>query len=286
MLTFQNIYSVMQGVKTTFVVFLKNMDEHYSKTVLSIFKTLAKQYGPSHDISFVIVDAGVYKEFVQGVGLNEEDLPTFAIFNPSQRKEHFFPKDKLQFNINNAKRWLDSFIAGKLEVPKTLYSDHDSVVQINTGNLDEIVYDKEKDVLVEFYAPWCAHCATLAPQYKTLASHFRMFPTIVLGAFDAEENIVPEKFNVTALPTLLFFPANNKESPIPFKSGLRRDGNSIAHFILDHQTTIDAESVQNFKVLLKELYGDLEEFKIDIVDVKVEDEIQQEDEQISEENNE
>jgi len=149
-----------------------------------------------------------------------------------------------------------------------------------TKNFDEIVYDKEKDVLVEFYAPWCAHCATLAPQYKTIASYFRMFPSIVLGAFDADSNKVPEKFNVTALPNLLFFPANNKESPIPF-SNIRRDGNTIAQFILEHQTTIDEESVQNFK---KISFGDLEDVlnNVEIVDVKVEDEIKQEDEQITE----
>uniref|UniRef100_A0A8C0JQ46 Protein disulfide-isomerase A3 n=1 Tax=Canis lupus dingo TaxID=286419 RepID=A0A8C0JQ46_CANLU len=35
-------------------------------------------------------------------------------------------------------------------------------------NFDEIVNNENKDVLIEFYAPWCGHCKNLEPEHKEL----------------------------------------------------------------------------------------------------------------------
>lgn len=43
-------------------------------------------------------------------------------------------------------------------------------------NFDEIVNDDSKDVLVEFYAPWCGHCKSLAPKYEELGEKVRGGP--------------------------------------------------------------------------------------------------------------
>ena len=44
-------------------------------------------------------------------------------------------------------------------------------------NFDEIVNDESKDVLIEFYAPWCGHCKSLAPKYDELAEKVNLYFT-------------------------------------------------------------------------------------------------------------
>lgn len=90
---------------------------------------------------------------------------------------------------------------------------------------EKIVNDPEKDVLIEFYAPWCGHCKKLEPKYEELgqqvSSHkhiadifhsqnlflffwslwsydFQMYsdPSIVIAKMDATANDVPQGFDV------------------------------------------------------------------------------------------
>jgi len=52
------------------------------------------------------------------------------------------------------------------EIPE---NNNGPVYVIVGKNFNDIVMNNEKDVLVEFYAPWCGHCKSLEPKYNDAA---------------------------------------------------------------------------------------------------------------------
>ena len=47
-------------------------------------------------------------------------------------------------------------------------------MHLTDDTFDEVVNDASKDVMVEFYVPWCGHCQQLKPTYKRLANECRV----------------------------------------------------------------------------------------------------------------
>ena len=80
-------------------------------------------------------------------------------------------------------------------------------VKILTGkNFDEVVFDKSKNVLVEFYAPWCGHCKQLSPVWDKLAETLisEKKDDYVVAKIDATVNELPHS-RVRSFPTMRLY---------------------------------------------------------------------------------
>ena len=58
------------------------------------------------------------------------------------------------------------------------------VTTLTTDNFDSIALDHDKDVLVEFYAPWCGHCKRLAPTWDELAAKYAGSEDVTIAKVD------------------------------------------------------------------------------------------------------
>jgi len=115
-----------------------------------------------------------------------------------------------------------------LSAVSALYSPSDDVVELTASNFNSKVVNGDEVWMVEFYAPWCGHCKTLAPEWKKAAKALKGI--VKVGAVDMDvHQSVGGPYNVRGFPTIKVF-GLNKNSPDEFQSG--RDANSIVQAAL------------------------------------------------------
>jgi len=85
------------------------------------------------------------------------------------------------------------------------------VVAVTADNFQEEVVGFEGLVIVEFYAPWCGHCKSMAADYNKAAGALKGKP-VKLAAVDATvETSVATMFGVGGFPTIVYHPHGKKE---------------------------------------------------------------------------
>lgn len=133
-------------------------------------------------------------------------------------------KMSTEFDMENFKDFLTQLEAGNVEpwIKSEAVPDN-SAPGVKTAvakNFDELVTNSEKDVLIEFYAPWCGHCKKLTPIFEELGEKLAE-ESVEIVKMDATANDVPPQFEVKGFPTLFWIPKGKK--PESYNGGRELD---------------------------------------------------------------
>ncbi|MBO8129679.1 MAG: thioredoxin [Peptococcaceae bacterium] len=78
------------------------------------------------------------------------------------------------------------------------------VKELNESNFEQEVIKSDKPVLVDFWAPWCGPCRSLAPIIEEIADDFQ--GQITVGKLNVDDNkSLTAQYGIKGIPTLLFF---------------------------------------------------------------------------------
>ena len=107
-----------------------------------------------------------------------------------------------EYSSENLEKFARDLAAGKLEkyvqsepIPET---NDEPVKVVVAKNFEQIVNDPTKDVLIEFYAPWCTHCKSLEVLYENVAYKLSNEKDIIVAKMDSSANDVPRPFIIEA----------------------------------------------------------------------------------------
>ncbi|KAL1006597.1 hypothetical protein UPYG_G00074260 [Umbra pygmaea] len=194
------------------------------------------------EYTFAIADEEDYSDELKSLGLSESgEEVNVGILGDGGKK---FAMDPEEFDSDVLRDFVMAFKKGKLTpivksqpVPK----NNNGPVKVVVGKtFEDIVMDPQKDVLIEFYAPWCGHCKKLEPDYTALGKKYKSEKNLVIAKMDATANDVPyDNYKVEGFPTIYFAPSNSKQNPIKFEGG-DRTLEGFTKFVEQHATKLTA----------------------------------------------
>ncbi|XP_076816985.1 protein disulfide-isomerase A3-like [Clavelina lepadiformis] len=208
---------------------------YWRNRVMKVGKDFADQ------MNFAIANPADLGQFLPDSGLPENDKsakpqkPAVVIYGSDDRK-YIMPD---LFSLDGFKEFLEKFLNGEISahiksapIPE---ANDDPVTVVVGKTFDEIVMDESKDVLIEFYAPWCGHCKSLEPKWNELGEKMKDNEDVVIAKMDATANETPKEYAVSGYPTIYWAPKDSKKNPRKYQGG--REVADLVKFLKDNASS-------------------------------------------------
>jgi len=200
-------------IKSHLLIFLDKSADVFAKSV-EVARTCAKEF--KGKVLFVTIDTNEEDNgrILEFFGMKKADTPNMRLIHLAEDMQKFKP-ESAEVSETNIRSFVQSYLDGKLKVDLLSQDepedwDKTPVKTLVASRFDEVAFDTKKDVLVEFYAPWCGHCKQLAPIYEQLGEKYADSETVVIAKIDSTANEL-EHTKIQSFPTIkLFKKGDNK----------------------------------------------------------------------------
>lgn len=189
-------------------------------------------------MNFATIDAETFGQHAGNLNLEVGKWPAFAIQDVTKNQKYPFAEAGKASALSEKAigKFVKDFVGGKLEPSiksEEIPAKQEGVTVVVAKQYQELVIDNDKDVLLEFYAPWCGHCKALAPKYDELAAMFASnADKVTIAKVDATVNDVPDE--IQGFPTIKLFRAGKKDDPITYSGS--RSVEDLAKFVEENGT--------------------------------------------------
>ncbi|KAL9687692.1 hypothetical protein QQ045_032099 [Rhodiola kirilowii] len=196
------VLKFFNGPNAKAMLFMDFKNDHY-ESFKNKYAEVASEL-QENGISFLMGDLEASQGAFQYFGLKEEQVP-LIIIQTNDGQKYLKPNVEL----DQIATWVMEFKDGKVQpfrksepIPA---ANNEPVKVVVADSLHDVVINSGKNVLVEFYAPWCGHCKKLAPILDEVARTFESDPNVIIAKFDATANDIPSNdFDFKGYPTLYF----------------------------------------------------------------------------------
>jgi len=209
---------------------LEDKDAH-----IAALKPVADKF--KSKVNFVWIDAIKFGDHAKALNLVEAKWPAFVIQDLEKQLKYPYDQTK-DVTSEGAADWVDQFLDGKIlpqlksqPIPET---QDESVYTLVGKNFEDVVFDDEKDVFVEFYASWCGHCKRLKPIWDQLGDKYAPIKErVVIAKMEAQDNDLPASipFRIGGFPTIKLKPAGSRDF-IDYEGD--RSFESLVSFLEEH----------------------------------------------------